>query len=286
MARATVRVSHGNGPPAGRPVPIDPAALVPRLGGRSAFLYLDYDGTLVPIARHPDQAPLDDAGRTLLRALAPALPVAIVSGRARATLRALVGIPSLYYVGNHGLEISGPGLRRDAAVPSGWRRDLNRILATTEANAPPGVVIERKGVTASIHYRLVAAPDRARWLPGLRAWLAPWAARGRVRLVRAKAAVELRPPVDWDKGAAVRWLLSHVGAKDRLPVYLGDDATDEDGFRAVRADGVGVLVGRPRRSAARYRLAGPADVRRLLVRWLQTLDGCEGGERRSQDEGR
>ena len=276
MARATVRVSRGGGPPAGRPVPIDPAALVPRLAGRPAFLYLDYDGTLVPIARHPDQAVLDDAGRTLLRALARALPVAIVSGRARATLRALVGVPSLYYVGNHGLEISGPGLRRDAAIPSAWRRDLDRILAAIEADAPPGAVIERKGVTASVHYRLVTVPDRARWLPGLRTWLAPWAARDRVRLIHGKAVIELRPPQAWDKGAAVRWLLSRPTVAGRTPVYFGDDATDEDVFRAVRADGVGVLVGRPRRSAARYRLAGPAAVRRLLVRWLAELDRRAG----------
>ncbi len=284
MNRATIR--RGDGPLAVRPVSVDPTALVARLVGRPAFLYLDYDGTLVPIARHPDQAALDDAGRTLLRALARALPVAIVSGRARATLRALVGVPSLYYVGNHGLEISGPGFQHNTAVPTRWRRDLDAILTAIETDAPRGAVVERKGVTVSIHYRLVAAPDRTRWLPELRARLAPWAARGRVRLVRGKAAVELRPPVDWNKGAAVCWLLSHVGAKDRLPVYFGDDATDEDAFRAVRADGVGVLVGRPRQSAARYRLAGPTDVRRLLIRWLQALDSRTGGERGSPEASR
>jgi trehalose 6-phosphate phosphatase len=159
---------------------------------------------------------------------------------------------------------------------------LDAILTAIETDAPRGVVVERKGVTASVHYRLVAASDRTQWLPELRAGLAPWAARGRVRLVRGKSAVELRPPVDWDKGTAVRWLLSHVGANDRLPVYLGDDATDEDAFRAVRADGVGVLVGRLRRSAARYRLAGPADVRRLLGAWHQALGEPTGARRTSQ----
>ncbi len=262
--------------PTGRPRLLDPAALARRLRGFPAFLFLDYDGTLVPIASRPAQATLDDDGRALLRALAGMFPVAIVSGRARAIVRSLVGVPSLYYVGNHGLEISGPRVRRNVAVPARWRRDLATFLGAIEADAPSGLVIERKGVTASVHYRLVSIEDRSRWLPALRRRLAAWAAGGRLYLVRGKAVYELRPPLDWDKGAAVRWLISRPGMTDRTPVYLGDDTTDENAFRAVRADGVGVLVGRPRRSAARYRLAGPAAVRRLLVRWLAELDRRAG----------
>ncbi len=262
--------------PTGRPRLLDPAALAQRLRGFPAFLFLDYDGTLVPIASRPAQATFDDDGRALLRALAGMFPVAIVSGRARAIVRSLVGVPSLYYVGNHGLEISGPRVRRNVAVPARWRRDLATFLGAIEADAPSGLVIERKGVTASVHYRLVSIEDRSRWLPALRRRLAAWAAGGRLYLVRGKAVYELRPPLDWDKGAAVRWLISRPGMTDRTPVYLGDDTTDENAFRAVRADGVGVLVGRPRRSAARYRLAGPAAVRRLLVRWLAELDRRAG----------
>ncbi len=262
--------------PTGRPRLLDPAALARRLRGFPAFLFLDYDGTLVPIAARPDQATFDDDGRALLRALAGMFPVAIVSGRARAIVRSLVGVPSLYYVGNHGLEISGPRVRRNVAVPARWRRDLAAFLGAIEADAPSGLVIERKGVTASVHYRLVSIEDRSRWLPTLRRRLAAWVAGDRLDLVRGKAVYELRPPLDWDKGAAVRWLISRPGMTDRTPVYLGDDTTDEDAFRAVRADGVGVLVGRPRRSAARYRLAGPAAVRRLLVRWLAEFDRRAG----------
>ncbi len=262
--------------PTGRPRLLDPAALARRLRGFPAFLFLDYDGTLVPIASRPDQATFDDDGRALLRALAGMFPVAIVSGRARAIVRSLVGVPSLYYVGNHGLEISGPRVRRNVAVPARWRRDLAAFLGAIEADAPSGLVIERKGVTASVHYRLVSIEDRSRWLPTLRRRLAAWVAGDRLDLVRGKAVYELRPPLDWDKGAAVRWLISRPGMTDRTPVYLGDDTTDEDAFRAVRADGVGVLVGRPRRSAARYRLAGPAAVRRLLVRWLAEFDRRAG----------
>jgi trehalose-phosphatase len=97
--------------------------------------------------------------------------------------------------------------------------------------------------------------------------------------VRGKAVYELRPPLDWNKGAAVRWLLSRPGMADRTPVYLGDDTTDEDAFRVVRENGIGILVGPPRRSAARYRLSGPAEVRRLLARWQTTRDRSMNNDR-------
>jgi alpha,alpha-trehalase len=252
---------------------VDPEKLARRLADRRVFLCLDYDGTLVPIAARPQLATFDHAGRRLLRALARHMPIAIVSGRSRTAVRGLVGVATLMYVGNHGLEISGPRIRHRPEVPAAWRRDLNRLLKLIEADAPPGGMVERKGVTASIHYRLVSVPDRRRWLPRLRSRLAAEAATGRVRVVHGKAVLELRPPVDWNKGEAVRWLLARPALRDRTPVYLGDDATDEDAFRAVRMGGVGVLVGRPRRSAARYRLTGPAEVRELLVRWRQLIEG-------------
>jgi len=252
---------------------VDPETLTRRLASRRVLLCLDYDGTLVPIAARPHLAAFDDAGRRLLRALARHMPIAIVSGRSRSAVRELVGVAPLIYVGNHGLEIAGPRIRHRPDVPATWQRDLNRFLELIEADAPPGGFVERKGVTASIHYRLVSVADRHRWLPRLRARLAAEAATGRVRVIRGKAVLELRPPVDWNKGEAVRWLLGRPTLKNRTPVYFGDDATDEDAFRVVRANGVGVLVGRPRRSAARYRLTGPADVRELLDRWLQVLEG-------------
>ncbi len=256
-----------------RPVAADPETLARRLARARVLLCLDYDGTLVPIASRPRHATFDEAGRRLLRALARHIPIAIVSGRARTAVRALVRVPGLWYVGNHGLEIAGPGVRYDQAVPAAWRRRLDLLLAQIEADAPWGATVERKGVTASVHYRLVAASARRRWLRGLRARVRADALHDRLRVVRGKAVVELRPPVDWDKGAAVRWLLARRSLSGRTPVYLGDDTTDEDAFRAVRPHGVGVLVGRSRRSAARYRLAGPAEVRDLLVRWLDALDG-------------
>ncbi|HET8760588.1 MAG TPA: trehalose-phosphatase [Nitrospiria bacterium] len=251
-----------------RPIAVSPAALAKRLTKRSVLLCLDYDGTLVPIAGRPELATFDDSGRRLLRGLSRRMPVAIVSGRARAALRSLIGVPSLYYVGNHGFEISGPRVRLRAPLPPDWPRELERLLTTIESDAPPGVLIERKGPTASVHYRLVAPEDRRRWLPALRARLDVLAGDGHLRVLRGKTVLELRPPGHWHKGAAVRWLTERRCFTGRIPVYLGDDATDEDAFRAIRHDGIGVLVGPSRRTAARYRLPGPAHVRRFIEQWL------------------
>jgi trehalose-phosphatase len=253
---------------AGRPIRISPAVLAKRLAKRSVLLCLDYDGTLVPIAARPEQGTFDDSGRRLLRRLARRIPIAIVSGRARAALRKLVGVPSLYYVGNHGLEIAGPGVRLRAPLPATWPRELERLLTGIESDAPPGVLIERKGPTASVHYRLADSEARRRWLPALRARLALPTAAGRLRVVAGKAVLELRPPGHWHKGAAVRWLIERPCFRGRVPVYVGDDTTDEDAFRAIRRDGIGVLVGPSRRTAARYSLPGPDQVRRFIAHCL------------------
>jgi trehalose 6-phosphate phosphatase len=271
------RAPRRNAFPARRPALVDPENLARRLADRPSFLCLDYDGTLVPIAARPHQATFDDSGRRLLSALLRHMPIAIISGRSRHGLRALVGVPRLVYVGNHGLEISGPRIRHRPTVPAGWRRDLERLLGLVEADAPAGALVERKGVTASVHYRLVSPADRRRWLPALRARLRLAAARGRLHVVYGKAVAELRPPVDWDKGAALRWLRARPGMTGRTPVYIGDDATDEDAFQAVRRGGIGVRVGGPRRSNARYRLSGHDQVRRLLVCWLRALGGMPDG---------
>jgi trehalose-phosphatase len=249
-----------------------PDELVDRLPTRRPFLCLDYDGTLVPIARTPAQATCDERERTLLRRLSRRMPVAVVSGRALATLRSLVGVRSLIYVGNHGGEIAGPGFRHDIAAPRGWHRDLAAALEALEAIAPAGLLVERKGLTASVHYRLVAPGARRRWLRRAALRLSPWVNDGRVRVGHGQLVWELRPPTGWDKGRAVRWLLARPGLRGRVPVYVGDDTTDEDAFTAIRSIGIGIRVGPPRASAARYRLSDPAAVHHVLQRWLDAIE--------------
>lgn len=254
-----------------RPRNLAIGALIDRLPTRRPCACLDYDGTLVPMAPRPDLAFFDAPGRELLRALGRQMPVAIVSGRARSTLRSLVRVRGLVYVGNHGLEIAGPGISHVAKPHRNWHIELERMVRAIESSAPPGVLIERKGLTASVHYRLVKGATRPRWVRRTATRLASWCAANRVHVVRGKAVFELRPLGGWDKGHAVRWLLSQPAWRNRTPVYLGDDTTDEDAFEAIRSNGIGVLVGPSRMSAARYRVPNWAAARTLLQRWLVAI---------------
>lgn len=242
---------------------------------RPAAIFVDYDGTLARIVSRPSGARLSARTRRVLQALArqPDVRVAVVSGRALRDLRPWVRVPRVVYAGNHGLEIAGPGLafRHPAAVR--YRRVLRRLAARLTRVLRPvrGAYVEWKTLTFSIHWRAVAPGARRRFHMLTDQALSPAVQRWRLRVTTGKRIVEVRPPVDWDKGAAVRWVLARWSAGGRRfqAVYLGDDRTDEDGFRAVnRMGGYSILVGRSDQpTAARYRLAGPSDVHRWLTRF-------------------
>ncbi|MEJ2516139.1 MAG: trehalose-phosphatase [Gammaproteobacteria bacterium] len=240
-----------------------------RLGGRQLVVLLDYDGTLSPIAPRPEDAALPAETRRVLGDLGERYRTAIISGRSLADLRDLIGIEPLIYVGNHGLEIQGPpgsGIHRnlaedfvaDVAAAAG---ELKTSLADID-----GSLVEDKRYSLSVHYRLVAPEDVAAVESAVDAAVAR---HPRLEKRHGKKVFELRPALEWDKGKAVRWLLELVDGADAgmLPVYLGDDVTDEDAFRELTDDGVGVLVSEEaRETAATHRLRDTGEVRRFLAR--------------------
>jgi trehalose 6-phosphate phosphatase len=238
-------------------------------------LHLDYDGTLTPIVAHPAEARLSPPMRRVLLDLArhPRFRVAIVSGRALGDLRACVGIEGIWLGGNHGLEIEGPG---SMYTHPEARRLTPRVTAFARALAHelvgvPGAWVEDKGLTLTVHVRFVppsCLPAVERCLARL---LRPAIDAGILTLRTGKAALEIRPHVPWDKGDAVGWITermcSDVPAADRLTVYMGDDETDEDAFRAVQASGIGVRVGKDRpNSAARYYVDSVEQIQCVLSR--------------------
>jgi trehalose 6-phosphate phosphatase len=288
-------VSGASGPPArfasgsaGVPEPARdarPSALASwpeiaaRLAGRRLALFLDYDGTLSPIAARPELATLPPATRAALARLAARQPVAVLSGRGRADVAALVGLPEIYYAGSHGFDIAGPPpapgeppLRHEVGegVPERVARAAERLRA--ELGGIAGLLVEPKRFSIAVHYRLADERELPRITAAVDRIVAAGAGGGAKgwRRTAGKKVLELRPDVPWDKGRALLWLLGRLGldAADVVPLYLGDDETDEDAFTALAArHGIGILVAEaPRPTAATYRLRDPGEVQELLER--------------------
>lgn len=246
---------------------------------KSLFLFLDYDGTLTPIADHPSHARLQAGTKRLLKQSAdlPGVWVALVSGRSLSDLKRIVGIRGLYYVGNHGLELEGPSLRYVNPVAQATQPLLTQIAGELKAalRPIPGAWVEEKGLTFSVHWRNVPRTLRRTFHQRLRRYTVPLEAEGLIRLTRGKRVVEARPPVQWGKGEMVTWILRHLiprrSSAKPLVMYLGDDETDEDAFRvANRCRGLSVFVGR-RRSATRARwwVRSSREVREVLARIVE-----------------
>lgn len=245
------------------------------LAAKRVVAFLDYDGTLTPIVERPELATLDDEMRKTLVRLAARCPVAIVSGRDRRDVAALVGLESLVYAGSHGFDIAGPnGLEMEHPEAAQHTASLDRAAKELRRvlDGLDGVLIEPKRYALAIHYRLVAEPHVTRVQEAVTQVAARYPD---LRLTPGKRILELRPALDWDKGAAVIWLLAALGmnGSDVLPIYLGDDVTDEDAFCALHDRGIGILVGehRPLLSHARYTLRDPSEVQQFLESLVGSL---------------
>lgn len=247
------------------------ASLKRRLAGAGLFIFLDYDGTLSPVAETPGEASTPAETRRLLEALAkkPRCKVAVISGRSVQDVKKKVGIGGVIYSGNHGLELEGPGFRFQSPLTKGYRAALRSIKAELlkKLFRVKGVILEDKGLSLSLHYRLVDKNDVPRVKAAFHKAVTLYVARGRIKAGLGKMVLEVRPPLDWDKGKAVLWLLGRQKFGDVLPVYLGDDLTDEDAFRALKGKGLTICVGPPRRlSRAEYYLSGTPEVTEFLRR--------------------
>jgi len=247
-------------------------ALVERLVDSDGLLVaLDFDGTLADIEQRPDAATLPESTREVVASLAelPDAAVAVVSGRELADVRERVAVPSAAYAGNHGLEIHADEyvVHPTAEAAEGTIEEACELVAAELADVE-GVIVENKGVTATVHYRLV--DDEA--VPVVREAVESLAAaRGDLRLTTGKGVLELRPAVEWDKGEAVRRLRDELvpDGEEWLAVYVGDDTTDEAAFAVLADDGVAIKVGDDPTTDAAYRVADPEAVRTVLS-WLAT----------------
>ena len=229
------------------------------------LLLFDYDGTLTPIVDRPDLAVLAPGTNGLLAGLSreERFILGIVSGRSLEDVRARVGVSGLVYAGNHGLEIQGPGLDFTHPAAEELRETQGRVYVRLreELVDAPGVILEDKGLTLSLHYRLTPGEYVENVEKIFAATVAPFLTEGQVEVARGKKVLEVRPRVPWNKGTAIAKIAETYGGS-ALTVFFGDDVSDEDGFAVVQErEGIAVMVGPAGQpTQARYRVDSPQEV--------------------------
>jgi trehalose 6-phosphate phosphatase len=248
---------------------------------RHILFLTDFDGTLAPIVEKPELAVLSEETRQLLQSLASQrhVTVGIISGRALADLKDKVRINGIVYAGNHGFEIEGPDLSFVSPIANEIRpffRIMRQILTLT-VKSIKGVFVEDKGLSLSVHFRQMEE-DKTQDLERLvEHAVSSHMLRGIFKVTPGKKVYEVRPVAPWNKGKAVRLLMKKFGKGGRqsglLPIYIGDDLTDEDGFQVIEKYGRGlsIHVGEfQNNSAARYYLRSHDEVCLFMIELL----GC------------
>ena len=244
------------------------ADIARRIGKTPPAVFLDYDGTLTPIVARPELATLSQAMEAVLRDLAGRCPVAILSGRDLADLQQMVTLDGVVYAGSHGFDVDAPE-QLGGRVRRG--EDFADVLAAARARLKEAVApiakawVEDKAFAVTVHFRQVSPED----VPAVEAAFAAVAdAFPDLRRTGGKKVLELRPNVEWDKGFALRMLLERIDRSGpHFSLFVGDDETDEDAFRAVAGSGIGIRVGDPSiASAAEYFLADTDEVATFLER--------------------
>ncbi len=236
--------------------------------------FLDYDGTLTPIVNHPEDAVLSDSMSSALKDLAKVCTVAIVSGRDKKDVQNLVGLDELIYAGSHGFDISGPGgMEMQNEEGKKYLPLLDSAEERLQGKLPDikGAQLERKKFSIAVHYRNVGDNDVQKVKDLVDEVHKHYPA---LRKSFGKKVIELQPDIDWNKGKAVLWLMKKLDLEDGnvLPVYIGDDLTDEDAFEALQGIGPGILVGdHGHKTKAQYLLHNVDEVEDFLEEVINNI---------------
>lgn len=262
--------------------------------GKQIALFLDYDGTLSPIVDNPDHAFMSSSMRVAVSDVAKHFPTAIISGRSCDKVYEFVGLTELHYAGSHGMDIMGP-VRAFSSDYKKCTRSTNKQGGDVNLFQPAseflpminkvyrslveitkdivGAKVENNKFCVSVHYRNV---DEKSWVTVGQYVEGILEDYPNLRLTHGRKVLEVRPVLNWDKGKAVEFLLESLGLRNRadvLPIYVGDDRTDEDAFKVLRTgnQGYGIIVSSvPKESNAFYSLRDTSEVMEFLknlVKW-------------------
>ncbi|BAT98081.1 hypothetical protein VIGAN_09169600 [Vigna angularis var. angularis] len=260
--------------------------------GKEIVVFLDYDGTLSPIVDDPDKAYMSDAMRAAVREVAYCFPTAIVSGRRKDKVYEFVKLRNVYYAGSHGMDISTPSGSSKCEdqkhqikgvdekgnhvvhfhPAKEFLPTIQEIIKVLKENTRriKGSMIEDNMFCVTVHYRCVKNEED---ISVLREMVeSTMKSYSNFHISSGRKVMEIRPNVNWDKGCALMYLLDTLGFdnfNNVLPIYLGDDRTDEDAFKVIRHIGQGfpiVVSSIAKKTQASYSLRDPSDVLAFLIR--------------------
>ncbi|CAL9757803.1 unnamed protein product [Musa acuminata subsp. burmannicoides] len=269
---------------------------------KKIVLFLDYDGTLSHIVDNPEHAFMSNAMRTAVKNVAKYFSTAIVSGRScHKVVYKFVKLGELYYAGSHGMDIMGPVIKNESIsdLPGctiSIEEQGNEVILFQPAKEfllminevqsflkevtkdIEGVIVESNKFCVSVHYRLVDEKDWPKVVHCVHRVLKDYP---HLQVTHGRRVLEVRPIIDWNKGKAVEFLLEYLGLRtsdDVLPIYVGDDRTDEDAFKILREGkcGYGILVTSvPKQTNAIFSLRDPTEVSSVVqLVLLYIFDEC------------
>jgi trehalose-phosphatase len=267
----------------------------PEFCGKDILLFLDFDGTLTPIVSDPEKAKISLSGRRILKNIAGlnGVKTTIVSGRGLEDLKKRIAVPEVVLVGNHGIEIEGPSIRHVSPEAITLRKFFEKMASELKKRLDniQGIHIENKVFGLSVHHRNVAPKDLPEAMNVFFNAINPSIRRSEVVYAEGKKVWEVRPAVPWDKGKIMMWLFARECARTGrpvLPVYVGDDLTDEDALKVLKskAKGIGIKVtgDHKEESHADYWLHSPEEVFEFIKK-LCTLKKSGRNERPAFNDG-
>lgn len=225
----------------------------------------DYDGTLTPIVKRPELAVLSKEMKKTLKKLSDRFGLAIISGRSLEDMEDKIGMEDIIYAGNHGMEIENNGKVINPKAKE-IKPIIHEICNKLSKIQIRGTVVEDKGLTASLHYRLVDRSEVENVEEKFNEIVHRFT---EIKTTRGKKVLEVRPDIDWDKGKACEWIINRLERNARNAIYLGDDKTDEDGFDALE-EGITILVAEEIRDTnAKYYLKNVKEVKKFFTKLLE-----------------
>lgn len=237
---------------------------------KDPVFFFDFDGTLTKIEQTPDRVRFRPVVRFIVEELAKNYTVGIITGRALPDIKKLIGLRGIYYSGNHGVEIEGPGMRFVEKNSARSVKFIDSLVPRIRRKLRPyGPIVQHKKYSIAVHYRTVESRLVRKLLDDLESITLQPMKAGKVKLQLGKKVVEIKAPVEWDKGKAVEKILEKTGRHGKA-FFFGDDMTDEYGFEKVNSiKGVSVFIGKlERETAAKYQLESPAALMGELAEFL------------------